>query len=275
MSRISPVLVSAIVLATSSLARSAPPPVSARARVQARVHFDRAEAAKARRDYDAAATEYLAAYDQYPQPELIYDAAEMARLADHKQQALDYFQRYLALDGDGRGAAAARASIEALTAAITAERDAARRDSAPPATPPPLMPPPTADHAAGIASTPAPSESRDAAEADHGRTQRLAGLATGGAGVLAIGAGVLFGFHARHLASQANHATVYDPDLDARGDAANRNMWIAYGVGGLALTGGAILYYLGSHADRADEPRVTIVPALAPSSLAITASGRF
>ena len=233
----------------------------------ARAHFKAGEEAKARADYPVAAREYLAAYGEFAHPEFLYNAGEMFRLAGDRASALEQLKKYVELDPQGRGADAARTSIAELEAAIAAEQaeaerrareEAARAAAArtPPPEPPPLAPPPE----------PAPRP---------GRRLRIAGIATGGAGAAALGASVFFGLRARRLADQASRADAYDPDLDDRGESAERAMLVTAGIGAAALATGAVLYVLGRRAGADEKPALIIIPSLAPSSITVGASVRF
>jgi tetratricopeptide (TPR) repeat protein len=91
----------------------------------ARTHFNAAEAAKARGDYKTAATEYLAAHELFPDPEFFFDVGEVYRLAGDEPDALTYYQKYLDLEPNGRGAAAARTAVDELRRSIAAQQAAA------------------------------------------------------------------------------------------------------------------------------------------------------
>lgn len=90
----------------------------------ARAHFKAAEAAKARGDYKTAATEYLAAYELFQDPEFFFDVGEVYRLAGDEPGALTYYQVYLNLEPSGRGSAAARTAIDELQRSIAARKAA-------------------------------------------------------------------------------------------------------------------------------------------------------
>jgi hypothetical protein len=93
----------------------------------ARAHFKAAEAAKARGDYKTAATEYLAAHELFPDPEFFFDVGEVYRLAGDEPDALTYYQKYLDLEPNGRGAAAARTAVDELRRSIAAKQASAKR----------------------------------------------------------------------------------------------------------------------------------------------------
>jgi len=71
---------------------------------------------------------------------------------------------------------------------------------------------------------------------------RTAALISGGVGVASLAAGVYFALRARTISNDV--AMMYDAELDNSGKAANRNMFVSYGVGSLSVTAGAIMYYL-------------------------------
>jgi tetratricopeptide (TPR) repeat protein len=93
----------------------------------ARSYFQDAEAAKARGDYQTAANEYLLAHDLFPDPEFFFDIGEVYRLAGDEPDALNYYQKYLDLEPNGRGAEAARNAVDELRRSIAAKPDAAKR----------------------------------------------------------------------------------------------------------------------------------------------------
>lgn len=61
----------------------------------ARAHFMEGTQAYSRGDYARAAVEYKAAYDAEPDPALLYNIAQAARLAHDPAQALTYYRAYL------------------------------------------------------------------------------------------------------------------------------------------------------------------------------------
>jgi tetratricopeptide (TPR) repeat protein len=92
-----------------------------------------------------------------------------------------------------------------------------------------------------------------------GRTLRISGLAVGGVGVAALATGVVFGLRARSQSRELNNSDVWDPSLDASAKRSDRNAKILLGVGGAAIVGGAVLYYLGYRAESSSQ--VAIIPS--------------
>jgi tetratricopeptide (TPR) repeat protein len=93
--------------------------------------------------YAEAAVEYEAAFDQEPDPALLYNAAQAHRLAGNKPRALLLYQNYLRIFPNRPNKAEVQRHIAALKAAI--EADASSR-TAPPVEP--MLP---------TATTPAPA----------------------------------------------------------------------------------------------------------------------
>jgi tetratricopeptide (TPR) repeat protein len=232
---------------------------------EARQHFEKAEAAKARGEFRTAAVEYLAAYEKFQEPEFFFNVGEVYRLGGDKRQSLEYYRKYLELDPRGRGAVAARAAVDELSRELAAEEDAARRAA-------------EAAAARRAQSTPAPPAPPPAPVRDEprpGRGLRIAGLVTAGAGLAAVGAGVFFGLRASGIEDEAADWDTFDAGRFDEGEAAERNMWIAYGVGAALVATGGLLYVLGARPGARDAPQVRLAPVVTPSAVGLAAAGRF
>jgi tetratricopeptide (TPR) repeat protein len=81
---------------------------------QARVHFERGSVYHQAGNYDRAAAEYRAAYALYPSPELLFNLGQVARLSGDRKAAIDYYQRYLIAEPEGRASEEARLHIQTL-----------------------------------------------------------------------------------------------------------------------------------------------------------------
>ncbi|MGE0868358.1 MAG: tol-pal system YbgF family protein [Kofleriaceae bacterium] len=132
--------------------------------------------------------------------------------------------------------------------------------------------PPTVATAAPASSQPAPSPravalSSSAREpGSPGRTLRISGIAVTGLGAVAVGAGIYFGFAARSKSKDLNSSSVWDPALQRDAKAADRNAKITFAVGGAALIGGAVLYYLG-HRARHERSSIALIPTIDGASV--------
>jgi tetratricopeptide (TPR) repeat protein len=252
---------------------------------EARKHFKAAEAAKARGEYQTAAVEYLAAYELFQEPAFFFDTAEVYRLAGDEKNAITYYEKYLELDPSGQGAAGAREALDKLRHSVAAKEDAAKAKAAEDAAK-------AADAGKGKETgkpalvgpahpaTPGPDAGVTTTATPPGRTLRIAGLATAGAGVIVLGAGIYFGLHAKSLSNDAAGWDTFDQGKYDDGKAANRNMYIFTGIGAAAVIGGGVLYYLGHSAGKSGAAAeagdaVTFAPIVGPSQITFAASGRF
>jgi tetratricopeptide (TPR) repeat protein len=293
---------------------------------EARKHFQSAEAAKARGEYQTAAVEYLAAYELFEEPAFFYDTAEVYRLAGDEKNALVYYTKYLELSPNGQGATAARTAADQLRRSIAGKEDAARRAAEDEARHKADDAKRKADDAkrktdqdtgrktddagrkadqaatrkladdakrktgdgaqrkadqpatrtASTTDRPTGATSTSATATGAGRGMRIAGMAAGGAGVVALGVGVVFGLKAQSLSNEAAAWTTFDQKRYDEGKADDRNMLVLTGVGAAALVAGGVLYYLGHRAEQAtDTGALTIAPGIGASAVTLTAAGRF
>jgi len=262
--------------------KNAPDP-AASAREEAKQHFALAEAALAANRYDEAIAEYRAAYELVPRPGFLFNLGQAYRLKGDSRSALDFYKKYLAADPKGKAAPIAAIQIRELTKKV-AEADAAeaarkaeadrlveeqrKADEAKRAkSRKAFQDGPTEPPGGAVGPSPSPAATRPARK---GRGLRIAGLVTGGAGVVMIGAGIAFGMKASGLADEV--AEQYDPDKVDEGESAESTAIILYVAGGAALVGGTVMYFLGRRAGR---ERVAVVPSVSQDQVALTAWGTF
>lgn len=83
------------------------------------------------------------------------------------------------------------------------------------------------------------------------RPLRIAGLAVGGAGALALVGGIVMGARAKSLSDEVSSDArkqpvgTFDRSKYDSGKRAETLEWVGYGVGAAALLGGAVLYWYG------------------------------
>jgi fibrillarin-like rRNA methylase len=78
---------------------------------------------------------------------------------------------------------------------------------------------------------------------------------------------VFFGLRARSQSKDLNNSDEWDPSLDASAHRADRNAKILLGVGGAAIIGGAVMFYLGHRAGN-DSSHVALIPSADGATLA-------
>ena len=239
----------------------------------AREHFRRGRQLHDAGQYLEAADAYLEAYRHFPAPAFLYNAGQVFRLAGEVEQALEHYRRYVELEPSGEGADNARGFIAELEAALAerARQEETRRaeeareqeeargqpdpgPTEPPAPIGPVVPP------------------RDA-PARPGRGLVIAGAATAGAGVVALGLAAVFGARASSRSDElSDHRGPWGPEqreLYDSGQSAETAMTISLAIGGAALATGSVLYLLGNRKNR--EASVALTPTASGAALV----GRF
>lgn len=145
------------------------------------------------------------------------------------------------------------------------------------AAPTPVPPPVPVAVAPAPAAAPMPTTSpTDAApSADHPRALRIAGIATAAVGVAALAGGLVMGLRARSLSDEitADASDPINPTYSRSkydsGQRAETLQWVGYGVGGAALLGGGLLYYLGTRSAAGEGP-----PSAPPSVTVVSGMSR-
>jgi len=279
-----------LVLLLWTQAFAAPPTPEDKQKAKAR--YEAAEKLLKAGLYDDAIREYQAAYDLAALPGFLFNLAQAHRLKGDARAATDYYQRYLTADPKGKAADQARGWINQLAPEVRAieareaaekkrladeeaarlqrekdEADRLAREKA--AKQPKASPEPSPSPEPEEPETPV-----DTSQPSRGRGLRIAGLVTAGVGVLCIGGGVLFGLQAKSASDELSEdgATFSQSKLDD-GEAAERNMFILYGVGGAAVIGGTVMYFMGR--SRGRESKLTMAPVVGPRRAGVALSGSF
>lgn len=227
---------------------------------EAHARFQAAENEKGAGNYEEAAKAYLSAHEILPEPEFLYNAGMMFVLANDDERARRYLEAYLEHDPGGRGSEQAERTLDDLG---PAESDVTSEP----------QPAPRAEPTPG-------SGADDETGPLRGRPLRIASLALGGAGLVALGTGGYFGVRTRQIHNEAEDLDVYDPDLVSRGESFEVATLVLTGVGVAALVAGGALYYIDrrSHDQAADtgvDSGVVTVPIVSPTMMGVRWEGRF
>jgi tetratricopeptide (TPR) repeat protein len=256
-------------------AQPAPPAAPAEdAKEQARVHFQKAKELHEKKQYSEAAAEYLEAYRYMPAPAFIYNAGQVYRLGGEREKAVEHYKKYLELEPKGEGADDARQFIAELSAEIESNKKAAPSSTGEPGGTPALGGG-VGDGGGGGGAPPV----RDADQRP-GRSLMLAGMVSGGIGVAAMGAAVVFALRARSANSDLDgYQGVWTPDQQDRystGESAERNMTVSVVIGMAALGAGGTMYFLGRRkAKRAEAARPSIGAAAGGDAALLWVTGSF
>jgi tetratricopeptide (TPR) repeat protein len=232
---------------------------------QARQKFEAGKKAYNIGDFDNAIELWKQAYEYRDDPIFLYNVAQAYRQKGDAQKAIFFYRAYLREEPRARN----RNEVEARIAELQKQVD-----SQPPPTPEPEPPRPVpASEPATQPATPTPSApTAEAAEADTlhpGKGMKITGLVTGGVGVAALAAGVVFTLRAKSIQSDletaARSGQPWSKDLvdkEATGRTSSTLGLVGIGVGAAALVTGVTLFWLGARKDSAAarETEVSVVP---------------
>jgi hypothetical protein len=202
----------------------------------------------------------------------IYNQARCYQQNGRPDEAVNHFREYLrvAKNLPPDVVAETESHIKEMEAMRAANKPATAT-APPPTSSPPLPPAPAAATTAtstspDLTARPEPAESR-------GRKLRIAGLAVGAVGAVALAGGLVMGLQARALSSDVH--TMYDQDKFDRGERASKLQWVGYGLGVAAVGTGAVLFFLGRSADAREREGLALAPLLAPAAGGATLRGSF
>lgn len=264
-------------------------PSPAALKKKANIHYENARDHYDHKEYLAAAAEYEMAFSIFPNPDYVFNIAQAYRLAGNLQVALDNYTKYLELAPDGRGAADARANRAALEAQLAEASAETKRLADEKAAEEKRLADEKAAEDAKQAEARKNAEARGmesqrsadivqtgGSSSDQGsKSMRIAGIATFGAGVVALGLGIKFGLDAKSLESDVMEN--WDPGDFDDGESAERNAFVFYGVGVVAVTAGSVLYLMGrsSRGKSPEQKTLSVVPSASAQGASLLVLGSF
>ena len=205
--------------------------------------------------FDQALELYTKAYERYPKPALLFDIGQCHRQLGHHERAVFFFQGYLR----GQPEAANREMVEKFIAEsqqkLDAQRAAASSAAAPApasgAAPAPGTAGPAAEDGSGAPASTAgatPDASGPQTPRRASPALRIAGLATGGVGVVLLGIGIAEGLHAQAMASNVSQVSsshgAWTPQAQSDYDSGKSAAVVAnvlFVTGAVALAAGAAM----------------------------------
>lgn len=132
-----------------------------------------------------------------------------------------------------------------------------------------------------LAEGPPSASGGDGMEADPGRTQRVVGLVVGGAGLVGVGVGAVFGLQAISKYDQSepfctgNVCKREGLDLRDASSRAGNNATLAFVAGGVATALGVVLYFTAPSRRPAAHGAFRLIPAPALGGSTLTLQGTF
>lgn len=228
------------VLALGGTAAAAPPAPSAEDL------YAEGQAAYDRADYPTAIERWQAAYDLSGASGLLFNLAQALRLSGECPRALATYRKFIATDDEPT-------SEQHKLAEDLAREQAAKCDE-------PLPVPTHGVHTdpGGSSPVPLPTGPEGPSTVSSGSALRVAGLATGGAGLALLVTGLVVGHHASTLGDEVTHACTTSCDWAAQAgkDSSGRSDatvgYVLDGIGVAAIAGGALMYYLGERGHSID-----------------------
>jgi tetratricopeptide (TPR) repeat protein len=296
----------AVVVSLTLVALAARPAAAADKKAQAEVHYDQGKAYYKAGAFDLAIQEFLEGYKLDPRAGVLFNIARGYEELKDRQKAIEFYKKYI-----DSGQAAAAAVTEARARMVVLERQIKEDDDRKKAeaaeaerkrqealNPPPAMPAPVETKPAPVAVAPAPTAtppgtggpegavavaSEPPMSAETARKLRIAGMATGGVGVLGLGAGVFFALRSSSLKSDINSeigkTNAWTPELTGKNsdmESAKKMALISFIAGGVCVAGGAALYYLGwSKAPKEGGSQAMLTPTVGPGGSGLLLTGRF
>ncbi len=276
-------LLASLALCPASLwAEEEKPAPSESVMAQAKEHYQKALDHHGHKEYPAAAREYEKAFELFPNPEFVFNAAQVYRLDGQVRVALEKYNLYLELDQNGRGAGDARAHIATLKIQLALivgrekkENEAAQQARA-------EREKKAADEREAAERTRLADERRADLAVRYSRdpgskTMRIAGLSTAGLGLVFLAVGGKFGLDAKSYEQDVTGNTVWDQKDFDDGQDAERNALTFFGIGGAAVLTGGVLYWLGRGTSRsaASESQLSLTPLPTEDGASLLVHGSF
>lgn len=202
--------------------------------------FAEGQAAYSRGDYATAIAKWQVSYEMSNETGLLFNIAQALRLSGNCPGALATYQRYIVADTD-LGSEQHKLA-EDFERELSGKCSTVNTTSKPNSSPVPYL-------VNGPNSVDALNDRKDR---EAGRTLRIAGLATGGTGIVLLATGLYLGHHGRALGDNVTEAcrTSCDwgmqKDKDATGRRDVTRGRVLDGVGVAAIVGGAVMYYVGN-----------------------------
>jgi len=258
----------------------AQPPVTAKQRRAANELTVKGIARSDAGDYGAAINLYLQAYAIAPDSVLLSNIGAAFQKSGNPPEALRYFCMYLQKEPSGDNAPYVTSQVKALQLQLGNKTVDDNDVCAPPKPKPEPVakppPPPPIDPPAVVIAHP---EHGTGDPADLRGPGKLAyvGLASGVVGLAAVGFGLYEGVQAQHITDQINNQPTGMPwpediqDIQRRGqDYENRQIGFLIG-GGVLVTAGAVLFYLGRSEGSASPTAIRV----SPTTNGFTVAGQF
>jgi len=285
-SRVVAALLASVLVVSPALAQPTSAPTPAQ-KQQASDLVKQAITKSQAKDHLAAIDLYLKAYGVVPLPSLLSNVGTEYQQAKKPVEALKYFCMYLEKDPTGTLSTYVTAQAKVLELELGDKDESTvckpmttstvgtttTTNGGPGTTDPTDTGKPDPDLDQKLVQEPPPG--------DPGKTLKLAGLITAGAGVVGLGIGFYFGKEAGRISDEISNQPMGVPwpdaikDIEAEGQR-DENLQITFLVtGGLLVIGGTAMYFVGRAKTSSAEKPVVPVPTATSTSSGVAPVGRF
>lgn len=240
---------------------------AAYAQPSAEILYTEGQTAYDRADYKIAVDKWQASYDLSKESGLLFNLAQAKRLAGDCVGAITTYRSFIATD-----TAETASEQHKLAKDLVRELEPTCSEQKPAVVPPPKL---VEDPELGTELNLDPGLTGPKSDGPRsGRTWKIAGLVTGGMGIVTIAIGLGLGHHGASLGDEVTAACAtscdweVQKDKEARGKRAVTIGKALDAVGVAAIAGGAIFYYLGVR-----QETLTVAPATSGNGGVISWSG--
>jgi hypothetical protein len=230
----------------------------------ARMHYQRGTKAYDLGFYEDAIREYMLAYQAKDDPAILYNLAQVNRLAGHAPEALRLYRIYLLKLPRAQNRSDVEHKIGELERTIAKQQKGLPPDQLirpnPPvaesAPPPPVEPPAEPPAPPAAAPAPAPPAAVETARPVQrpSRGLKIGGLSSGAVGIAALGVGVGMAALATQTSDEISRSATFDPGRLGDFRTYQTLEGVFLGVGAAALVSGVVIYAVAWH--RSGSPRL-------------------
>ena len=243
--RLASLLVATATAVAATPARGQKPPRVAKERTsQAGERFEEGRQAYNAGEFDRAIELWRKGYELKDDPIFLYNIGQAYRQKGDYPRAIFFYKAYVREEPRAKNRPEVEARISELGKLVEAQQSATEP---PPPEPTPPPPAPVVE--------PEPEPHADVAPSP-GRGLKIGGAVTGGLGLLAAGAGVVFLLRSSSLESELQTAVdngdPWTPELadkESQGRTASTLGWVGVGAGAALITTGVVLYLTGAQKD--------------------------
>ena len=186
--------------------------------------------------------------------------------------AIDRFREYLRKAKDLSAGLKAEVEKHIADCKLFMEEEASR--AAPPPPPPqpnaPVPPPGPQPTVQIVAPPPTPAP---APVESSGSTMRTTGIIVGGVGVATLATAIALNLKANSLADEVNKN--HDPATESSQKSYKTGAIMCYGVGGVALVAGTVMYLVGRSKGPSKSAGVALLPTWSPGEAGLSIAGEF